>query len=209
MATSRAEQAERTRQAILGTARTLFAARGYDATSLQHIADALQVTKANIYYYFRTKGDLLEALLQPAADALEALLDAAERQPDPEMRAELLIVGFVDQVVTAHRVLGPLNLGDPAMRRDLAVTRRLDDLAERGLHLLYGDRPAPAEQAAYWLAQDLGPVLRRLGGLPDDELRATLVGLCRRLLSPTPDHLDPLRGTWPDSAAPAAGAESS
>ena len=49
------------------------------------------------------------------------------------------MIGFVDQVVAAHRTLGPLDLGDPALRRDLPVTRRLDDLARRGLQILWGE----------------------------------------------------------------------
>ena len=83
--------------------------------------------------------------------------------------------------MAARRSLGPLNLGDPALRRDLAITRRLDALSHRGLRLLHGDHPTPDQAAGYWLAQDLGPVLRRLNGLGDDELRDVLTRLCRRL----------------------------
>ena len=45
---SRAAQAERTRQQILQTARRLFAERGYDATSLQMIADSEHLETAAI-----------------------------------------------------------------------------------------------------------------------------------------------------------------
>jgi AcrR family transcriptional regulator len=48
MGSSRAEQAERTRAAVLDTARRLFAERGFDATSLQLIADTMGVQKANV-----------------------------------------------------------------------------------------------------------------------------------------------------------------
>ena len=183
MILSRADQAEATRRAALAAARTLFARQGYDATSLQAIADEMGVTKANVYYYFRTKAEILEALLRPMADALEALLDGAELTATRAERVELLTSGFVDQVVTARRSLGPLNLGDPALRRDLAITRRLDQLSQRGLRLLHGDHPTPDQAAGYWLAKDLGPVLRRLEELGDDELRGTLTRLCRRLLA--------------------------
>ncbi len=183
MTPSRADQAEATRRAVLAAAQTLFVRQGYDATSLQAIADEMGVTKANVYYYFRTKAEILETLLRPMADALEALLDDAERIPARSERVDLLTAGFVDQVVAARRSLGPLNLGDPAIRRDLPITRRLDALSHRGLRLVHGDHPTPDQAAGYWLAQDLGPVLRRLDGLGDDELRATLTRLCRRLLA--------------------------
>ncbi len=182
MSPTRAEQASRTRTAVLETARRLFHEHGYDATSLQQIADAMGVTKANVYYYFRTKAAILEALLEPMAGALRGLLDAAEAIDDHATRLEFLVEGFVAQVVTAYRTVGPLNLGDPAMRRELAITRTLDDLALRGLHLLFGDDPAPDQVAAYWIVNDLAPVLRRLSHLPDDELRATLTRLCLRVL---------------------------
>ena len=189
MTPTRADQAEATRQAALTAARTLFVRQGYDATSLQAIADEMGVTKANVYYYFRTKAEILEALLAPMADALDRLLDAAERLPHGAARAELMTVGFVDQVVTAHRT-GAVNLGDPALRRDLAIARRLEALSHRGLHLLHGDHPAPDQAAGFWLAEDLGPVLRRLTGLDDDELRDVLTRLCRRLWMTTGDEPD-------------------
>src|SRR5262245_47585946 len=139
MSPTRAEQAEKTRAAVLETARRLFHEHGYDATSLQQIADAMGVTKANVYYYFRTKAAILEAILEPMAVALSGLLDAAEVIEDHDERLRFVVEGFVSQVVTAYRTVGPLNLGDPAMRREIAITRTLDDIAVRGLHLLFGD----------------------------------------------------------------------
>ena len=68
------------------------------------------------------------------------------------------------------------------MRRELAITRALDDLALRGLHLIFGEQPTPDQVAAFWIVNDLAPVLRRLSHLPDDELRATLTALCLRVL---------------------------
>src|SRR5207244_5820441 len=71
---SRAVQAERTRQQILETAQRLFAERGYDATSLQMIADEMGLTKAAVYYHFRAKNDILLAAMRPALLRLQAML---------------------------------------------------------------------------------------------------------------------------------------
>lgn len=181
---TRAEQARQTREAVLATARKLFSENGYDATSLQQIADRMGVRKANVYYYFRTKEAILEALLPPMIDGIRALLDAAEAIPRGEERTRFLAEGFVAQVVAVWRNVGSLNLGDPALRRNVAVTRELDDLAERGLHMLFGPDPTPDQQAGYWQTRDLAPALRRLRHLPDDELRDVLVRLCLRALPP-------------------------
>jgi AcrR family transcriptional regulator len=180
MSSIRAEQAQRTRDEVLRTARRLFAEHGYDGTSLQQIADAMGVTKANVYYYFRSKEALLQALLEPFLSTLRELLDRAEQISDMHERRKFLIEGRVSTVVAAYRTVGPLNLGDPGMRRNVEITRAIDDLAERGLRLVFGERPTPDQVAAYWILNDLAPVLRRLEHLPDKELEATLVQLSLR-----------------------------
>src|SRR5580658_10911863 len=62
---TRAVQAEQTRQQILETAQRLFAELGYDATSLQMIADEMGLTKAAVYYHFHAKSDILHATIKP------------------------------------------------------------------------------------------------------------------------------------------------
>jgi AcrR family transcriptional regulator len=182
MSPTRAEQAEKTRRTVLETARRLFSENGFDATSLQLIADTMGVTKANVYYYFRTKVEILEALLEGTVTALAALLDQAEEITGRRARLEFMVDGFVNQVVVAHRTIAPMNRADPIIRRHEEISRRLDELSERGLHLLFGDDPSLDQQAAYAMLGDLGPVMRRLTHLPDDELRAILKRLCRRLV---------------------------
>lgn len=51
-----------TKERILDIALQLFTEQGYDATSLQEIADRLGFTKAALYYHFRSKDDILMAL---------------------------------------------------------------------------------------------------------------------------------------------------
>mgnify|MGYP006302398759 FL=1 len=48
---------------LLGIARRLFARKGFDATSLRDIAEAAQITKAALYYYFPNKDALYELSL--------------------------------------------------------------------------------------------------------------------------------------------------
>lgn len=51
-----------TRDRILDVALRLFTEKGFDATSLQEVADELGVTKAALYYHYRSKEDILLAL---------------------------------------------------------------------------------------------------------------------------------------------------
>jgi AcrR family transcriptional regulator len=182
MSPTRAEQAEKTRKAVLETARRLFTEHGFDATSLQMIADTMSVTKANVYYYFRTKIEILEALLEGSVVALTAMLDEAEKIKGKQARLEFLVDGFVNQVVHAHRTIAPMNRTDPIIRRHEGINHRLDELSERGLHLLFGDTPTLDQQAAHAMLSDLGPATRSLSHLRDDEMRTVLRRLCLRVI---------------------------
>jgi len=73
MSPTRAEQAEKTRQAVLDTARKL--SLEHDATSLQLIADTMGVTKANVYrrhHRGSTKGRVAADRAVPAKSDVEA-----------------------------------------------------------------------------------------------------------------------------------------
>ena len=58
-ASARAGQRETKRQAVLQTAARLFNERGFHATSLDDIAERLHVTKPTLYYYIKSKDDIL------------------------------------------------------------------------------------------------------------------------------------------------------
>ncbi len=58
----------------------LFAEHGVSGTSLQMIADAVGVTKAAIYYQFRTKEAIVVAAVEAELRRLEEALDAAEAE---------------------------------------------------------------------------------------------------------------------------------
>jgi AcrR family transcriptional regulator len=180
MASTRAQQAERTRKAVLDTARRLFAERGFDGTSLQLIADTMGVQKANVYYYFRTKAAILEALLEGSIAAFDTMLAEAEAL-EGQARREFLVAGFVEQVVVS-RSLSPLSHLAPGVRREGPIADALAAQTVRGLRLMYGEKPSVEQQAAYYMATDVGPVVPRMRHLPDDELRNLLRGLCLRIL---------------------------
>src|SRR5690349_224531 len=55
---------------ILDAAARLFAARGYEQTSMDDIADELGATKGRVYHYYRSKADLLIGILIRGSTAL-------------------------------------------------------------------------------------------------------------------------------------------
>lgn len=179
-ASSRALQAEQTRKQILETAQRLFTERGYDATSLQLIADELGLTKAAVYYHFRAKSDILRAVLQPGIDRLKALVDETTAIRGRRARAEHMVEGFTDFLVQnrAYAVMAAL---DPAAKRSDISGESLP-LRFRALTLLFGDHPSGAERLVFDLLFFIPETLPGLTDLSDDELRDALRGTMLRLL---------------------------
>ena len=60
----RSRPPRRRRQEILEAAAGVFHEKGYKATSIQDIADAVGILKGSLYYYIRSKEDLLNEILQ-------------------------------------------------------------------------------------------------------------------------------------------------
>src|SRR3954471_270821 len=62
LARRRTRDPEATRQALLDAATELFGTAGFDATSVQSIADRAQVTKGGFYHHFASKQALLHEI---------------------------------------------------------------------------------------------------------------------------------------------------
>lgn len=66
---------------LLDKATQLFASKGFDATTLQDIADAMGVSRPALYHYVRSKDDLLEMLVEQVSQHLaDVLAELARRQ---------------------------------------------------------------------------------------------------------------------------------
>ena len=89
---------ERTRQAILDAALTLFADRGYFGTSLRDIARVVGISESAIYNYFDGKTALFEALFVADQQSKVQRMSTLMSQPISDVRATLN--GFAVWVVT-------------------------------------------------------------------------------------------------------------
>ena len=96
MARRTKEDAQRTRDRILDMAEREFLRRGVSRTSLEQIASAAGVTRGAVYWHFRNKADLFNAMMNRVTLPLEAeILRSGERTLDdpvarhwPEFAAE-------------------------------------------------------------------------------------------------------------------------
>lgn len=174
-----------TRARLLSTALELFGEHGVGGTSLQMIADALGVTKAAVYYHFRTKSEITEAVAEPALAELDRLLDEAAAMRPHGARVDHVLDGLVDLVIR-HRSLVALFNSDPGIAR--AVEKSLHNA--EGFHLrlpqlLAGDDADTATLVAVHVAL---AGIACAGGSPaltaldDETLRANLLDAGRTLL---------------------------
>ncbi|OSP43896.1 TetR family transcriptional regulator [Streptomyces sp. 13-12-16] len=70
-----------TRQRIQDVALELFAEQGYEKTSLREIAERLDVTKAALYYHFKTKEEILVGIFEDLSRPIEDLIEWGRQQP--------------------------------------------------------------------------------------------------------------------------------
>ncbi len=179
---TRAVQAERTKQQILETAQRLFTELGYDATSLQMIADELGLTKAAVYYHFRAKSEILHEAMRPGIQRLGALLDEAAAIRGRRARIEHLVNGFTNFLVQ-NRHYAVMASTDPAMTRDKLNDESMT-MRRRALTLLFGDNPTGAERLSFNAVFFIPQCLPDLVDLTDEQLREALHTTILRMLRP-------------------------
>lgn len=71
------------RETLLSVAAELFAKQGYRATTLDHVASALNIKKASLYHYMRSKEDLLTGIYDRIFDRIEAEVRPVAEQELP------------------------------------------------------------------------------------------------------------------------------
>jgi AcrR family transcriptional regulator len=80
------------RQEILRNAARLFQQQGYDGTSMNDIAAALQLSKGGLYHHFQSKDEILFDLMNQAMDITEErVIKVARGIGDPEERLRAVI----------------------------------------------------------------------------------------------------------------------
>ncbi|HEV7210728.1 MAG TPA: TetR/AcrR family transcriptional regulator [Blastococcus sp.] len=89
-------------QEILTAAAELFGARGYDAVSLEDVADRLDVTKGSLYYYFASKDELVTAAIETLGNDWTARLEALPAGGSATDRLRALVRAHIDIAVKEY-----------------------------------------------------------------------------------------------------------
>jgi AcrR family transcriptional regulator len=96
------------RARIQEVALEMFAERGYDQTSLREIADRLNVTKAALYYHFKTKDEILSSALDDYLSEVRKLIEWARQEPATAQTRDVILLryaGLIGRRVTAMRFM--------------------------------------------------------------------------------------------------------
>jgi AcrR family transcriptional regulator len=84
-----------TRSRVQKVALELFAEQGYEKTSLREIAERLGVTKAALYYHFKSKEDIVHSLTDDQSVRLDELIEWAKEQPPGEQTRREIVDRYV------------------------------------------------------------------------------------------------------------------
>jgi AcrR family transcriptional regulator len=82
----------------------LFAEQGYEKTSLREIAERLGVTKAALYYHFKSKEDIVHSFTDDYFTEFDGLLDWARTQPRSDQARREILDRYVGMVLAGHEV---------------------------------------------------------------------------------------------------------
>jgi AcrR family transcriptional regulator len=91
------------RERLIEAAKELFHQQGVSRSTLADIAQHADVPLGNVYYHFRTKEALVDAVLQAHMQELRASFARWERYPDPHQRLCALLVKSRDDAHTVAR----------------------------------------------------------------------------------------------------------
>jgi AcrR family transcriptional regulator len=177
-----------TRERIQEIALELFAEQGYEKTSLREIAERLGVTKAALYYHFRSKEDIVRSFVEDYRAELEKVISWGASQPrTPESRAEILaryadivseqlaVIRFMEQNQAAMHSLMSESGARKKMFRDQFMSL-CDLLAPPGAAL--ADR---VRAVAAVITIGMSPMILQREAASPEELHDAVLGVAREL----------------------------
>jgi len=176
------KQPEGLQQAILTAARRLFGNLGYAATSIADIAEDAGTSKAAVFYYFHSKEDLLEALLESFIGGLANLTARASKE---HLSAETLLRAYIDGAMKSGWLTA---LSNDLSVREYLTHHNVVENCEQIVLLLAGPTPSSSSllraRAAFAIAQNAGRFQQDCRQeLSEDEIADELVSAALRVLS--------------------------
>ncbi|MEH0935575.1 TetR/AcrR family transcriptional regulator [Micromonospora psammae] len=92
-----------TRQRIQAVALELFTEQGYEKTSLREIAERLNVTKAALYYHFKSKDEIVNSFVEDRLRRMDELIEWSRSQPAGRATRQALIGRYADAMFASEQ----------------------------------------------------------------------------------------------------------
>jgi TetR/AcrR family transcriptional regulator, cholesterol catabolism regulator len=140
---------EHQRERILEEAAVLFARSGFDASSLNELAEEIGISKAGIYHYFKTKQDVYDAII---VQTLQGLFDTVSArvadESDPYDRLLAFMMAHADYFEHNYWAFRAMLVSFTSMSAS-GPRREATDLRERYEQLLRGILAEGVAQGAF------------------------------------------------------------
>ncbi|MEM8934395.1 MAG: TetR/AcrR family transcriptional regulator [Acidobacteriota bacterium] len=177
--------------------------KGFNATSMGDIAEAVDLTKGGLYYYIKGKKALLFAIMNFAMDLLETeIMVGARQEPDPEARLAQIVGGHIRVVINDPSALTILvyeeeNLSSEHRGKILKRKQEYDEMLRSTIQAVLdrrgGSKPIDAKIAAYSFLGMMHWVVRWFhsdGSISRDEVidQMTRLALHGLIPEPAPTH---------------------
>lgn len=143
-------KSERTRQRIVESANRLFYHQGYHNTSFTDVVNAAGVPRGNIYYYFKTKEEILHAAIDYRIERIAQMLDGwsgSYRTPVERLQRFVNILDDSNDALVRYgcpmgTLNGELGKSDPALQEHAENLFKVFEhwLADQFSELGYADR---------------------------------------------------------------------
>ena len=115
------KKGEQTRTDIIACAGRLFYEHGYESTSFTDIVEASGLFRGNIYHYFKTKDDILKAVIEQHLDGYREILDKWDAE---HKNTKAKLIAFVDMITGRKAELVEYGCPIGSLNTELAKDRR-------------------------------------------------------------------------------------
>ena len=179
-----------TRDRIRTVALELFQTQGFAGTSLRHIAERLDITKAALYYHFPSKAELIVSIVEPLLTESDELLASFDTDPPPRV-AEVL-GGWFD-LLERHGELMTALIRDASGFAHIDLEGWVQRLVVEMQVLLVGPDASVERNVTVVVAMGgLARVVILTGPLDRDRVRAEAIAAACRALDVDPTARIPL-----------------
>ncbi|WP_171109129.1 MULTISPECIES: TetR/AcrR family transcriptional regulator [Streptomyces] len=167
-----------TRRRIQDVALDLFAEQGYEKTSLREIAERLDVTKAALYYHFKTKEEILVSVFDDVMQPIDELIEWGRHEPHT-LETKQQIVRRYSEHLSAAAPLFRFMHENQATVRELRIGDLFKERMKGLRHIIIDPDATLADQvrcvsAIFTLHAGMVFVMQDLEGDPEDKREAIL-----------------------------------